>query len=232
MACDAQGVSEAFYAPASGPLAVKLAIWGSPCRLRGMKPYMAVAPALALILAACTAASDDPSSVSGFEAALAPLCGQAFEGTIVTTDAQDDDWRAERMVMHVRECKPGYIAIPLFVGEDRSRTWVLTQNADGWELRHDHRHEDGEPDVLTMYGGFASTPPDALRQEFPADQSTKDLFDAENIPVSKTNVWAVYVNPEANIFAYELRRPERFLRAEFDTSTPVEAPPAPWGWED
>lgn len=197
-----------------------------------MKLLLAAAPAFALILAACAAAPKDTASVSGFEAALTPLCGQAFEGRIVTTDAVDDDWRAERLVMHVRECEPGYFAVPLFVGADRSRTWVLTENGDSWELRHDHRHEDGEPDVLTMYGGFASTPPDALRQEFPADQSTKDLFDAQNIPVSKTNVWAVDVNPDANIFAYELRRPERFLRVEFDTSSPVEAPPAPWGWEE
>jgi len=188
----------------------------------------ALAPAFALLAAACvTPAQPAPSA---FETALAPLCGKAFEGRIVTTDAQDDDWRAQRVVMHVRECEPGYITIPLHVGDDRSRTWVLMQVRKDWELRHDHRHEDGEPDVLTQYGGFAATPADALRQEFPADQATKDLFDRENIPVSKANVWAVEINPDANIFAYELKRPQRFLRVEFDTANPVAAPPAPWGW--
>jgi len=190
----------------------------------------ALAPAFALLAAACVTPVEP--APSAFEAALAPLCGKAFEGRIVTADAQDDDWRAQRVVMHVRTCEPGYITIPLHVGEDHSRTWVLMQVGEAWELRHDHRHEDGSEDALTQYGGFASTPADALRQEFPADQATKDLFDRENIPVSKTNVWAVEVAPPANIFAYELKRPQRFLRVEFDTSNPIAAPPTPWGWPE
>jgi hypothetical protein len=189
----------------------------------------ALAPAFALLITAC-AGAPEAETPSAFEAAIAPLCGKAFEGRIVTTDTQDDDWRAERVVMHVRSCDARYIKIPLHVGEDHSRTWVLMQVGNDWELRHDHRHEDGEPDVLTLYGGFASTPADALRQEFPADEATKALFDAEGIPVSKTNVWAVEVDPSSNLFAYELKRPNRFLRVEFDTSKPVPPPPAPWGW--
>lgn len=192
---------------------------------------LAAAPAFALLFTAC-ASAPVAESPSAFEAAIAPLCGKAFEGRIVTTDAQDDDWRAQRVVMHVRTCDPRFITIPLHVGEDHSRTWVLMQVGNEWELRHDHRHEDGSEDALTQYGGFASTPANALRQEFPADQSTKDLFDRENIPVSKTNVWAVEIDPSANIFAYELKRPNRFLRVEFDTSKPVAAPPTPWGWPE
>ncbi len=190
----------------------------------------ALVPAFALLATACITRSVPPPSA--FETAIGPLCGQAFEGRIVTTDAADDDWRAQRIVMHVLGCEPGLIQIPLHVGDDHSRTWVLMEVGDTWELRHDHRHEDGSEDVLTQYGGFASTPADALRQEFPADQATKDLFDRENIPVSKTNVWAVELDPSANIFAYELKRPNRFLRVEFDTATPVETPPTPWGWTD
>jgi hypothetical protein len=189
----------------------------------------AIAPAFALLFTACASApvAETPSA---FEAAIAPLCGKAFEGRIVTTDAADDDWRSQRVVMHVRSCDARYITIPLHVGEDRSRTWVLMQVGNDWELRHDHRHEDGSEDALTQYGGFASTEADALRQAFPADQATKDLFDRQNIPVSKTNVWAVEIDPSANLFAYELKRPNRFLRVEFDTSKPVAPPPAPWGW--
>lgn len=170
-------------------------------------------------------------AASGFETALRPLCGKAFEGRIVTSDAADEDWRAQRIVMHVRSCEAGALQVPLHVGDNRSRTWLLTQAANGWELRHDHRHEDGSEDALTQYGGYASTPVDALRQEFPADRFTKDLFDRENIPVSKANVWAVEYDPDTHIFAYELRRPQRFLRIEFDTTKPVETPPTPWGWE-
>ena len=91
----------------------------------------------------------------------------------------------------------------------------------------------GARGILARSGDrVASTarPPEALRQEFPADEATRALFDAQNIPVSKANVWAVEIDPSANIFAYELKRPERFLRVEFDTTRPVAAPPAPWGW--
>jgi hypothetical protein len=191
----------------------------------------ALAPAFALLFTACVSAPA-AQTPSAFEAALAPLCGKAFEGRIVTTDAADDDWRAQRVVMHVRSCDARFITIPLHVGEDHSRTWVLMQVGNDWELRHDHRHEDGSEDLLTQYGGFAATPADALRQEFPADQATKDLFDRENIPVSKANVWAVEIDPSSSLFAYELRRPNRFLRVEFDTSKPVAAPPTPWGWPE
>lgn len=190
----------------------------------------ALAPAFALLFTAC--ASAPAQAPSAFEAAISPLCGKAFEGRIVTTDAADDDWRAQRVVMHVRTCDARFITIPLHVGEDHSRTWVLMQVGNEWELRHDHRHEDGSEDVLTQYGGFAATPADALRQEFPADQATKDLFDRENIPVSKANVWAVEIDASSSLFAYELRRPNRFLRVEFDTSKPVAAPPTPWGWPE
>lgn len=190
---------------------------------------MTLAPALVFLLSACASAPEPEAS--GFETAIRPLCGKAFEGRIVTTDAADDAWRAERIVMHVRSCAPGRFEIPLHVGENRSRTWLLTETAGGWELRHDHRHEDGAPDTLTMYGGFAATPADTNRQEFPADEATKALFDREAIPVSKANVWAVEADPDTHLFAYELRRPERFLRVEFDISKPVEPPPAPWGWE-
>lgn len=167
-----------------------------------------------------------------FETGLASLCGKAFEGQIVSEDPQDADWRAETLVMHVKDCAPGAYRIPLSVGDDRSRTWVLTTNGpDGsWELRHEHRHEDGSFDALTAYGGFARTGLDATRQEFPTDQSTRDLFDRENIPVSKPNVWAVEVSEEQ--FAYELSREGRFFRAEFDlTAEPVETPPPHWGAE-
>jgi hypothetical protein len=30
-------------------------------------------------------------------------------------------------------------------------------------------------------------------------------------------------------FAYELRRPQRFFRVDFDLTRPVAAPPPPWG---
>ena len=61
-------------------------------------------------------------------------------------------------------------------------------------------------------------------------------FKANGLDQSVTNIWAVEISPPGQSdakFAYELRRPEsadgRHFRVEFDLSTPVPVPPAPWG---
>lgn len=182
---------------------------------------------MSLSLGACSGRS---IATSEFESRLRALCGQAFVGEIVSDDAVDDDWRGERIVVAV-QCMPDAIRMPLHVGDDRSRTWVLTRSGDVLELRHDHRHEDGSADALTQYGGFASANSSGSRQNFPADDATKALFDREGIPVSKQNVWAMEVRPSHAQLAYEMARPERFFRIEFDTSQPVTLPPPAWGDE-
>jgi hypothetical protein len=132
--------------------------------------------------------------------------------------------------MQVRECSANEIRVPFHVGEDRSRTWVITRTGQGLRLKHDHRHEDGSEDTLTQYGGDTANGGTAERQEFPADQHSRDLFVANNLPQSVTNVWAVEVHP-GRTYVYELRRPNRHFRVEFDLTRPVPAPPAPWGAE-
>ncbi|HUE78987.1 MAG TPA: hypothetical protein VMN38_05100 [Sphingomicrobium sp.] len=160
---------------------------------------------------------------------LAALCGQAFEGRIASPPvATDAAFAGKRLVMHVRQCSPDKIRIPFHVGDDRSRTWVVTRTASGYRLKHDHRHEDGSEDVLTQYGGDTATEGTAQRQEFPVDQFSKDLFNRNDAAVSTTNVWAMEVVPK-QLFAYELRRENRFFRVEFDLARPVPAPPPPWG---
>lgn len=153
----------------------------------------------------------------------------AYEGRLVTTDPADADMAGARLVMHVRECAGAEIRIPFHVGEDRSRTWVLSRTRDGLRLKHDHRHEDGSSDVLTMYGGDTSSAGTVTRQEFPADQFSKDLFLREGRAVSVDNVWAIEIDSAR--FAYELRRPNRHFRVEFDLAAPVPSPPPPWGEE-
>lgn len=183
--------------------------------------------ALSLGLAAC-ASAPAASPQDQFFASLSALCGNAYEGRVVTTDAADADFASQRLVMHVRECSADVIRVPFHVGENRSRTWVITRTATGLQLKHDHRHEDGTEDALTQYGGDTVIADSAARQEFPADEFSKTLFLANNIPVSIDNVWAVEVHPGAT-YAYELRRPNRHLRVEFDLTRPVPAPPPPWG---
>jgi len=180
----------------------------------------------ALALAACATLTSQPQDA--FMQRLATLCGQSFEGRVVTTDAADASFASQRLVMHVRTCNEHEIRIPFHVGEDRSRTWVITRTPSGLRLKHDHRHEDGSEDVLTQYGGDTVSAGTAGRQEFPADDFSKQLFRDNNIPVSVDNVWAMEVHP-GRIFAYELRRPNRHFRVEFDLTRPVPAPPPPWG---
>jgi hypothetical protein len=50
-------------------------------------------------------------------------------------------------------CKPGEIAIPFAVGDNRSRTWVITRTDAGVRLKHVHRHDDGHEDKVSRYGG-------------------------------------------------------------------------------
>ena len=133
--------------------------------------------------------------------------------------------------MQVRDCNENEIRIPFHVGENRSRTWVITRIGDRLRLKHDHRHEDGSSDALTMYGGETTSRDagSAMRQEFPADDESKTLFSASGLEVSNANVWAIEVDP-GHLFAYELRRPNRHFRVEFDLSKPLSSPPPPpWG---
>ncbi|MEQ9661639.1 MAG: hypothetical protein RLN87_03725 [Parasphingopyxis sp.] len=165
-------------------------------------------------------------------ARIAEHCGRAYEGELVSSDDADADMARERLVMHVAECGEGEIRIPFHVGDDRSRTWVLTINgADSLTLKHDHRHEDGSEDAVTQYGGTTAEVGTATRQEFPADDFSKALFEREGLNVSVANTWAMEIHDET--FAYELRRPEsadgRFFRVEFDLSEEVETPPPVWG---
>jgi hypothetical protein len=159
---------------------------------------------------------------------LQKLCGKAFAGTVAAAPADDTTFKDKALVMHVRQCQKDRIRIPFVVGTDRSRTWVLTRKGDRIELRHDHRHEDGKPDKVTMYGGWTTSGGMPTRQMFPADQQTVDV-----IAAAATNVWWIDIVPGEH-FSYNLRRmgSERFFSIKFDIKTYVKAPEAPWGWKD
>ncbi|HEX8214923.1 MAG TPA: hypothetical protein VF582_05570 [Allosphingosinicella sp.] len=191
-----------------------------------MKPFLALA---ALALSGCATLASSPQDQ--FFSRLSALCGKAFEGRVASPPVEADaGFAGKRLVMHVRECSADTIRVPFHVGEDRSRTWVVTRTGSGLRLKHDHRHEDGSEDKLTQYGGDTLAEGTPQREEFPADQFSKDMFVREKIPQSVTNVWAMEVVP-AQLFAYELRRPNRFFRVDFDLTRPVEPPPPPWGSE-
>jgi hypothetical protein len=184
--------------------------------------------AFVLALAGC-ATTPAASPQEAFFERLSALCGKAFEGRVASPPVEADAaFAGKRLVMHVRNCSKDEIRIPFHVGEDRSRTWVVSRTGAGLRLKHDHRHEDGSEDALTQYGGDTVAEGTSERQEFPADQFSKNMFVRQDRAVSVPNVWAMEVHP-GRTFGYELRRPGRFFRVDFDLAKPVAPPPPPWG---
>ena len=84
-----------------------------------------------------------PREQEQFWASLTALCGKAYEGKGVEAPPGNTTYTGKRLVMHVRRCEPDAVYIPFHVGENRSRSWVITRTNKGLLLRHDHRHEDG-----------------------------------------------------------------------------------------
>ncbi len=185
------------------------------------------------LLAAC---SPELTPADAFRIDLSEYCGKAFAGKLVSSDEVDANFATAEIIMHVRDCNENEARIPLHVGENRSRTWIISAtDGGGLRLKHDHRHEDGEPDAITMYGGDMVLTDDIDWDDsgyaFPADDFSKTMFDKEGIPDSKQNTWVVELKPNEDLFAYQMSRPNRFFRIEFDLSQPVETPPPAWGHE-
>ncbi len=179
-----------------------------------------------LFLSAFVVTGQERSGAAQFWETLKSHCGKAYEGQLaphVTNDA----FSGKKLVMYVRTCDDGTITIPFYVGDDRSRTWVLTYEDDRIKLKHDHRHEDGTEDKITQYGGTSTNAGLPGLQFFPADSETAEL-----IGYASTNVW--WITIDEHTFTYNLKRvgtENPAFNVIFDLDNPVEAPPAPWGWE-
>lgn len=158
---------------------------------------------------------------------LQALCGRAYEGRLVTSLPPDESFAGRRLLMHVHHCDVAEVRVGFHVGDDRSRTWVVTPTSVGLRLTHDHRHEDGSEDAISGYGGETEGTGTPTAQDFPADRYTAEL-----VPTAETNVWTLELHPDS-LFAYALRREagQRRFRVEFDLAEPVAPPPPPWGAE-
>jgi len=167
------------------------------------------------------------SGAAQFWKKLQLFCGQSFEGELISGGSANDPFSGKKLIMHVRSCADATIKIPFFVGDDKSRTWVLTFDKEVITLKHDHRHEDGTPDKITQYGGTASNSGLPGIQFFPADQETCNL-----ISYAATNVWWITIDDTS--FTYNLRRigTDRLFTVRFDTTKKVATPDAPWGWNN
>ena len=188
-----------------------------------MKKYLVVF----IFIVASTSQAQSTTGSEQFWNKLKAYCGQSFEGQITAGATANDPFSGKKLLMHVKSCEENRIRIPFYVGDDKSRTWVLTLNNDVTTLKHDHRLEDGTPDKVTQYGGTSSNAGLADIQFFPADQETCDL-----IGYASTNVWWITVDEKS--FTYNLKRigSDRIFSVSFDTTKPVKTPAAPWGWAE
>lgn len=158
---------------------------------------------------------------------LAAQCGKAFEGRVILDTEASDAWADQRIVMHIRDCDEKQIKIPLHVGDNRSRVWILTDVGDGLtRLKHDHRHADGHPDDVTLYGGTSVTP-GAQVLSFPVDAESIAMFEANGLTASVNNTW--HMRAGDGTFQYQLTRPSgRDFIIEFNMTNPVPVPPPAW----
>lgn len=155
-------------------------------------------------------------------------CGEAYEGEIIEGAVAGDGFTGEKLVMHVRSCGPNEIRIPFFVGENKSRTWVLRMNPDKTiTLKHDHRHPDGSEEELTQYGGTSANHGLEDLQMFPADAHTSTI-----LPAASANVWWFTLSDKS--LTYNLRRigSDRYFSVSFNLGHTVETPAPPWGTVD
>lgn len=148
---------------------------------------------------------------------LALLCGKSFAGREVYMIPENESWSHLNFVIHVNMCDNNNIQIPFHLSEDRSRTWMFILEDGRLRFRHDHRKEDGTPDEITLYGGYASRRGTPFVQYFPADDYTCEL-----IPYACTNEWIVEIAEDFSSLTYKLTR-NGILRFEaiFDLTKPV-----------
>ncbi|MGH8855355.1 MAG: hypothetical protein ACREWI_13885 [Telluria sp.] len=164
--------------------------------------------AAACLFAGCAATAPPADPRDQFMATLQGMCGQRFEGGLSYAVDPNSDFAGKKIATQV-DCSAAGVRMPVAVGEDRSRTWIFTRPAAGLELRHDHRHPDGTPDKVTMYGGMAQDGGTARSQSFLADAYTASI-----VPGAETNVWTVSLSEDGKVLTYRLERHAR-PRAEF-----------------
>jgi hypothetical protein len=175
---------------------------------------------LAMVLSGCVSAPDPKTPADQFFQRLSTLCGKSFGGKMIAGNESDISFATVDLQAHARECSAKEIRIAFDVGEDRSRTWIISRTDSGLRLKHRHMLKDGTEDPVSQYGGDTSTAGTAARQEFPVDDYSKAMFTKEGRTVSNTNVWAFEVEPGQTL-VYELARPGRLFRVSFDLDKPL-----------
>ncbi len=157
------------------------------------------------------------SQATGFLKNMRSYCGNSYGGKAIFPEGDKNPFAGKELKIIFETCKKKEVRIPFHVGEDKSRTWVLTTDKQGLLFKHDHRHEDGTPDEVTNYGGYAAAGGTALQQSFPADE-----FTAKLLPAAATNEWTFVLDEENGVLSYILKRDGQLrFQADFDLKNPL-----------
>ena len=158
---------------------------------------------------ACNSNSDQSAAVKeiivsaeeAFFQNISERCVDTYFGDSVFPDDPEHELYGAKLQMTIESCTEDEIRIPFQVNDDKSRTWILTLSDEGLLFKHDHRHEDGTPDEITNYGGWAADGGSPTMMSFPADSDTADL-----LPEAVTNMWTMELDLTNNQFTYFLER--------------------------
>ncbi len=172
---------------------------------------------LVVVLYSCTTTPKKSTQAEFFEF-LKTHCGKTYLGEATFTNADNDPFSGKVLRMTFTECGENQLLIPFHVGDDTSRTWIMTLSDEGLLFKHKHLLADGSLDSITNYGGWADTTGSSLVQHFPADE-----FTAQLIPAAQTNVWSWEFSEDKKSFSYILKRHGNLrFSAKFDLSKSVE----------
>lgn len=153
-----------------------------------------------LLLIFCIVSCRHKASSSFFDN-LSLHCGKTYNGITEFPKDPQHPFVGKPLQMYVEHCSENEIRIPFKVGNNSSRTWIITKTNKGLLLKHDHRHADGTPEDLTMYGGYANSEGNPWQQHFEADNDTFKM-----IPEAKTNIWTITIDDKNQTFTYSLQR--------------------------
>ncbi len=158
------------------------------------------------------------------------LCGKAFSGGIVQDTSNSMAYRGKKFILHIRDCSDTQIKMPLHIDDNSSRILILTKrdtkSGVSIKLQHDHRHQDGTSDDLTLYGGSTTDSGTVHIQDFPESAESIELTKAHAPTRTWPSVWSIHLSSDDIV--YQVVRPGRTIQTKFKLSNTVANPPKAW----
>lgn len=164
------------------------------------------------------------SNQESFFDAIKSHCGKAFSGS-VEDSSNSTAYNGKKFVLHIRDCSNTQIKMPLHIDDNSSRILILTKSGESIKLEHDHRHPDGSPDALTLYGGY-SVDSTAKVANFPESSESIAITKAHAPNRTYPSLWSIILSAED--ITYQVVRPGRTIKSNFKFTDTLSDPPTAW----